>query len=149
MPFANTEFNEGQGQFSPDTHWIAYASDESGRVEVYVQPFPTPPGGGSKTPVSRDGGNQPRWRRDGKELFYLSLGGKLMAVDVTEGPTFNAGSPKPLFQLPVTSMYNNAAWNVFRWDTTPDGKRFLIDTAKTSAEPLTVFLNWTAELKKK
>jgi Tol biopolymer transport system component/predicted Ser/Thr protein kinase len=149
MPFANTEFNEGQGQFSPDTHWIAYASDESGRVEVYVQPFPTPPGGGSKTPVSRDGGNQPRWRRDGKELFYLSLGGRLMAVDVTEGPTFNAGSPKPLFQLPVTSMYDNLALNVFRWDTTPDGKRFLIDTAKTSAEPLTVFLNWTAELKKK
>ncbi|MGA2606851.1 MAG: hypothetical protein ABSH01_05265 [Terriglobia bacterium] len=149
MPFANTEFSEGQGQFSPDTHWIAYASDESGRVEVYVQPFPAPPSGGSKTPVSRDGGNQPRWRRDGKELFYLSLGGKLMAVDVTEGPIFKAGSPKPLFQLPVTSMYDNAALNVFRGDTTPDGKRFLIDTAKTSSEPLTVVLNWTAELKKK
>ena len=72
-----------------------------------------------------------------------------MAVDVTEGPTFNAGSPKPLFQLPVTSMYDNAALNVFHWDTTPDGKRFLINTAKTSAEPLKVILNWTAELKKK
>lgn len=149
MPFANTEFSEGQGQFSPDTHWIAYASDESGRVEVYVQPFPTPPGGGSKTPVSSDGGNQPRWRRDGKELFYLSLDGKLMAVDVTEGPIFKGGSPKPLFQLPATSVYNSAALDVFRWDTTPDGKRFLINTAKTSSEPLTVILNWTAELKKK
>jgi hypothetical protein len=71
-PFANTEFSESAGQFSPDTHWIAYASDESGRSEIYVQPFPTPPEGGSKTSVSRDGGNQPRWRRDGKELFYLS-----------------------------------------------------------------------------
>jgi eukaryotic-like serine/threonine-protein kinase len=95
MPFANTEFSEGQGQFSPDTRWIAYASHESGRVEVYVQPFPTPPGGGSKTQVSRDGGNQPRWRGDGKELFYLSPGGKLMAVDVTEGPIFKAGSCAP------------------------------------------------------
>jgi eukaryotic-like serine/threonine-protein kinase len=149
MPFANTEFSEGHGQFSPDTHWIAYASDESGRVEVYVQPFPTPPGGGSKTQVSRDGGNQPRWRRDGKELFYLSLGGKLMAVDVTEEPIFKAGSPKPLFQLPVTGVYSDAALHVFRWDTAPDGKRFLINTAKTSSEPLTVILNWTAELKQK
>lgn len=149
MPFANTEFSEGQGQFSPDSHWIAYASDESGRVEVYVQPFPTPPGGGSKTPVSRDGGNQPRWRRDGKELFYLSLDGKLMAVDVTEGAVFKAGSPKPLFQLPVTGVYDNAALDVFRWDTTPDGKRFLINKAKSSSEPLTVILNWTSELKKK
>jgi eukaryotic-like serine/threonine-protein kinase len=149
MPFANSEFREGQGQFSPDTHWIAYASDESGRVEVYVQPFPTPPGGGSKTPVSREGGNQPRWRRDGKELFYLSLDGKLMAVDVTEGSIFKAGSPKPLFQLPVTGVYDDGNLQVFRWDTTPDGKRFLINTAKTSSEPLTMILNWTAELKQK
>jgi len=148
-PFANTEFNEGHGQFSPDTHWIAYASDQSGRVEVYVQPFPTPLGGGSKTQVSRDGGNQPRWRRDGKELFYLSLGGRLMAVDVTEGPIFKTGSPKSLFQLPVTGIYSDAALHVFRWDTAPDGKRFLFNAAKTPSEPLTVILNWTAELTKK
>jgi hypothetical protein len=97
--------------------------------------------------LSRDGGNQPRWRGDGKELFYLSLGGKLMAVDVTEGPIFKAGSP--LFQLSVTDVYSDAALHVFRWDTTPDGQRFLTNTAKTSSEPLTVTLNWTAELKKK
>jgi len=72
-----------------------------------------------------------------------------MAVDVTEGPIFKAGSPKPLFQLPVTGVYNYAALHVFRWDTAPDGQRFLINTAKTSSEPLTVVLNWTAELKKK
>ena len=101
QPFANTEFSEGQGRFSPDTHWIAYASDESGRSEIYIQPFPAPPNGGSKTPISRDGGNQPRWRRDGKELFYFSPDGKLMAVDVTEGPIFKASVPRTLFQVAV------------------------------------------------
>jgi len=71
-PFANTEFSEEQGRFSPDARWIAYASDESGRSEIYIQPFPAPPNGGSKMPISRDGGSEPRWRRDGKELFYFS-----------------------------------------------------------------------------
>jgi hypothetical protein len=148
-PFANTEFGEGQGQFSPDTRWIAYVSDESGRSEIYVQPFPTPPNGGSKTPVSRDGGTQPRWRRDGKELFYLSLDGKPMAADVTGGPILRVGAPKSLFQLPAHVFRFQADLGVFRWDTTPDGKRFLIDTATTSSDPLTVVLNWTSELKKK
>ena len=150
-PFANTEFSEEQGRFSPDTHWIAYASDESGRSEIYVQPFPAPPNGGSKTRISRDGGNQPRWRRDGKELFYLSLDGKLMAAEVTEEPVFKAGLPKPLFQVSGARISHNdpkVAGQVFGWDAAPDGKRFLIDTATTSSEPVTVVLNWTAELKK-
>jgi eukaryotic-like serine/threonine-protein kinase len=146
-PFANTEFSEGQGQFSPDTRWIAYASDESGRPEIYVQPFPPPAGGGSKTQVSRDGGSQPRWRRDGKELFYLSLDGKLMAVEVVEEPAFRAGVPRSFFQVPVVRM--ETGLDVLRWDVTPGGKSFLIDTAKTSSAPLTVVLNWTAELEKK
>ncbi len=146
-PFANTEFSEGAGQFSPDTRWIAYASDESGRSEIYVQPFPAPPGGGSKTSVSRDGGNQPRWRRDGKELFYLSFDGKLMAVDVTEGPIFKVGTPKPLFQAPVTSIQSRTDVSGLGWDVTSDGQRFLFDAVKTSPESLTTVLNWTAELK--
>jgi Tol biopolymer transport system component len=95
-PFANTAFSEEQGRFSPDTRWIAYASDESGRSEIYIQPFPAPPNGGSKTPISRDGGSQPRWRLDGKELFYSSPDGKLMAVDVTEDPIFKASAPRNL-----------------------------------------------------
>ena len=148
-PFANTEFSESAGQFSPDTHWIAYASDESGRSEIYVQPFPAPAGGGSKTSVSRDGGNQPRWRRDGKELFYLSFDGKLMAVDVTEGREFKVGTPKPLFQAPATSIQSRTAMNGWAWDVTSDGQRFLFDAVKTSSESLTVVLNWTAELKSK
>ena len=93
-PFANTEFSEEQGRFSPDAHWIAYASDESGRSEIYIQPFPAPENGGSKTPISRDGGTQPRWRRDGKELFYFSLDGKLMAADITKGRHSKPVSPE-------------------------------------------------------
>ena len=148
-PFANTAFSEEQGRFSPDSRWIAYASDESGRSEIYIQPFPAPPNGGSKTPISRDGGSQPRWRRDGKELFYSSPDGKLMAVDVSEGPIFKASVPKTLFQVPVAQIgHNEGGLQVLGWDVAPDGKSFLIDTATISSEPVTVVLNWTAELKK-
>ncbi len=147
-PFANTAYSEEQGRFSPDTRWIAYASDESGRSEIYIQPFPAPPNGGSKTPISRDGGSQPRWRRDGKELFYSSPDGKLMAVDVTQGPIFKASAPRTLFQVPVAQIGHNVGGSqVLGWDVAPDGKRFLIDTATISTEPVTVVLNWPAELK--
>jgi Tol biopolymer transport system component len=151
-PVIQTQFNERQGQFSPDSRWIAYVSDESGRPEVYVQPFPASSGGGSKVKISGDGGDQPRWRRDGKELFYFSPGGKLMAVDVVAtSPVLQAGIPKLLFQAPVFSGGASAmGMDVFRWDVAPDGKRFLINTAAAPAvsEPVTVVLNWTAGLKK-
>ena len=115
-----------------------------------------PLNGGSKTPISRDGGSQPRWRRDGKELFYLPPDGKLMSADVTEGPTFKASVPKTLFQVPVAEIghtdvndeMGNGGLQVLGWDVAPDGKRFLIDTATKSSESVTVLLNWTAELKK-
>jgi WD40 repeat protein len=100
ISIARTEFNERQGQFSPDTRWVAYVSDESGRPEVYVKPFPPSSMGSNKFPISQSGGDQPRWRRDGKELFYFSLDGKLMAVDVTSNPLFHAGDPKHLFSPP-------------------------------------------------
>ena len=155
-PFANTEFSEGQGRFSPNAHWIAYASDESGRSEIYIQPFPAPPNGGSKTAISRDGGSQPRWRRDGKELFYVSSDGKLMAVDVSEKTMFNASVPKTLFQVPVAQIghpevndeMGKGSLQVLGWDVAPDGKRLLIDTATKSSESVTVLLNWTVDLKK-
>jgi eukaryotic-like serine/threonine-protein kinase len=146
-PFANSDFNERQGQFSPDNRSIAYASDVSGRSEIYVQPFPSPPGGGGKTTISRDGGNHPRWRRDGQELFYLSTDGKLMAVDVSQGPVFKAGVPRSLFQVPGVHARGNT-FNFFRWDVAPDGKRFLISTNTPSSDPITIVLNWNAELEK-
>lgn len=98
-PFADTEFNEGQGRFSPDGRWIAYASDESGRGEIYVQSFPNRQEAGTKTQVSRDGGHEPQWRRDGHELLYISDDGRLMSVKVNSGSTFQAEAPQPLFQV--------------------------------------------------
>jgi len=135
------------GLGSPDTQWIAYTSDESARAEIQVQPFPRPPGGGSKTQISRDGGYQPRWHRDGRELYYLSFDGKLMTVDVSPGPVFKAGVPRSLFQVPVVRTIGDE-FGSFRWDITPDGKRFLFVTDTPSTEPITVVLNWNAELQK-
>ena len=95
VPFLQGDFNESQGQFSPDGRWIAYVSDESGGQQVYVQSFPTPTG---QRQISTEGGTQPRWRRDGKELFYLAPDRKLMAVTVKTGATFEADAPRAMFQ---------------------------------------------------
>ena len=120
------------------------------RADVYVESFPT---GAGKFQISTgEGGRQPRWRRDGKELFYLSTDGKLMSVEVKTEPRFAAGAPKPLFD--VRQFPSNAtAGGPFRYDVAPDGKRFLIDSLATATEdsdsaPITVVLNWPAALKK-
>src|SRR5262245_3984313 len=103
QPFLKSPGRERQGQFSPDTRWIAYTSDESGTYEVYVRRFP---GGGSKWQVSTGGGAQPRWRRDGKELFFLGLDGKLMAVEVkTADGRFETGPPRALFNTGITASF--------------------------------------------
>jgi eukaryotic-like serine/threonine-protein kinase len=140
-PFLHGDFNESQGQFSPDGRWIAYVSDESGSQQVYVQSFPTL---GGQRQISREGGNQPRWRRDGKELFYLAPDRKLMAVTVKTGATFEADAPRTLFQteLDVTALRQSYA-------VSADGQRFLLNTsAEAGSPPLTVVLNWPALLKK-
>ena len=146
VPYLKTEFNEAQGQFSPDGRFVAYRSDESGRSEIYVQPFPLTSGGGGKWMVSRGGGTQPRWRRDGKELFYIANDQAVMAVDVSTSPAFKAGIPQALFERTILPDDRN-----FRWDVTADGKRFLLNTVEaetsTSSSPITVVLNWQAGLK--
>jgi eukaryotic-like serine/threonine-protein kinase len=138
VPVLQTEFNETNGQFSPDGHWIAYQSDESTRPEVYVQGFPTSSG---KFQVSTDGGRSPRWRRDGKELFYLSPDRKMMAVDVkSTATTFETTRPRELFQTRVA-----APFGIPSYDVTADGQRFLINTGLDEAEgppPITVVMNW-------
>ena len=152
---ANSEFNEAAARFSPDGRWIAYSSDESGRSEIYVRPFEVSSATGTsaanETPVtgkwmvSKDGGHRALWRHDGKELFYLSLDGSAMAVDVSTSGVFQAGIPKALFKTPRGTLF---------WDVFPDGKRFLMaapSAASASAAaqpPFTVVLNWQAELKK-
>ncbi len=118
FPFLQTEFNELQAQFSPDRKWIAYISDESGAPEVYVQTFPASSG---RWRVSTGGGTQPRWRRDGRELFYIAADRKLMAVDVKLGATFEAGVPRPLFGTRAFNVAN--AGNSYA--VSADGQRFL------------------------
>src|SRR3989475_2188279 len=143
-PFLQTEFNERYGRFSPDGRWIAYASDESGAYQIYVQSFPT---SGGKWQVSTNGGNHPVWSRDGKELFYVSPEKKMMAVEVKgEGATFERGEPKVLFDMRVRSFIDAQA----RFAVTADGQKFLVNNTigETASAPIAVVLNWTADLKK-
>jgi Tol biopolymer transport system component/predicted Ser/Thr protein kinase len=137
---AQTAATEDQGQFSPDGRWIAYTSTESGQGEVYVIPFPPSPGGG-KWMVSRGGGVMPRWRRDGRELFYISPESEMMAVEVGAGPVFHAGNPQALFRTDIVDT--GIRTGPISWDLTPDGKRFLIISPKSQyTVSITVALNW-------
>ena len=132
-------------QFSPDGRWFAYASSEGGNMDVYVSNFPE---GNGKWQISTGGGQEPRWRRDGKELFYISSDGKMMSVPIIGTTSFEAGTPVPLFtthrRQPVSSQ------DVFCYDVTPDGQKFLIVTNADQgpASPLSVTLNWTNEPEK-
>ncbi len=132
-------------QFSPDGKFVAYASSETGNWEVYVSPFP---GFGSKWQVSRGGGEEPRWRRDGKELYYLAPDGRLMAAEVRTGAGFEAGFPSGLFvthtRQPISAM------DFFSYDVTPDGQKFLVNTKvdTSNSAPLSVILNWSSEMEK-
>jgi Tol biopolymer transport system component len=131
------------GRFSPDGKWVAYASNESGRWEIYVTSFP---GAHGKWQVSNGGGEQPKWRGDGKELFYLSSDGKMMAAPVTGGANFDAGTPIPLFQADPREMV--ATSEQLSYDVSKDGQRFLINTQVKRAEmPMSVVRNWPAKLK--
>jgi serine/threonine protein kinase len=140
FPYLQTQFFESQGQFSPDGKWVAYISEESGRYEVFVQPFPA---AGGKWQISTGGGGQPRWRGDGKELFFVSPDGKLMAAEVSAAPTFKAGVPKALFQAHLAGTGAGSRY-VFRYAVAADGKRFLMNTQEeqTDSPPITVVLNW-------
>jgi dipeptidyl aminopeptidase/acylaminoacyl peptidase len=133
------------GQFSPDGKWVAYASNETGRWEIYVTSFPEAHG---KWQVSTGGGEQPRWRSDGKELFYLSSDYKMMAVSATTGANFNAGTPVALFQ--TTPRQPVASTDIFVYDVSRDGQRFLINTPLRQGDtsPMTVVLNWATKLNK-
>ncbi len=102
FPILQSSYSEANGEFSNDGKWIAYDSDESGKTEVYVRPFPDVQSG--KWQVSSGGGTLPRWRRDGKELFYVSADADLMAVDISTVSGFQAGLPKRLFSLPTMCL---------------------------------------------
>ena len=147
FPFLQTNFSEHYARFSPNGRWLAYASDESGKWEVYVQPFPKP---GRKSQISTAGGTQPQWRRDGKELFYLAADRKLMAAAVTEGATFEAGAPRMLFQTRMPAPFGQTRFGGSSYAVAADGQRLLIVTEVTEATPApaTVLLNWMAQLRR-
>jgi Tol biopolymer transport system component len=151
LSFLRTEFEENDGRFSPDDRWVAYVSNQSGKNEIYVLPFdasnPGSPAAGGLHQVSKDGGGDVHWRRDGKELFYLAPDGYLMSVDVnTAGGAFQTGAPQRLFKSPATGLGS--------WDVSADGKRFLIaaqpaaGAASPASRPYHVVINWTELLKR-
>ena len=138
-PFVRERFEQREGRFSPDTHWVAYQSDESGRNEIYVRSFPEPH---EKLPISKGGGLYPRWGAGGRELFYQSLDGKLMVVALKPaGTTLDASLPSELFALPTGLPYPNVH------EAAPDGQHFLAGDLAVGPEPLNVIVNWDVLLK--
>ena len=148
VPFLVTEFREREARFSPDGHWVAYASNESGHYEIYVRSFAMNSAGtaveaGVKWQISNGSGYQPRWRSDGRELYYTGGDGQVMAVEIATNPEFRPGKPQ---------LLGFSAGDA-TWDCTADGRRFLVAVPKTTGkgdrpEPYTVILNWQASLNK-
>ncbi|MBI3005651.1 MAG: serine/threonine-protein kinase [Ignavibacteriales bacterium] len=145
--FLQTEFSERRGVFSSDGKWIAYESDESGRFQIYVRPFPEP---GAPTQVSTAGGSWPRWRRDGKEIFFITDNNAVMAAEVRMSRSaIEVGAVRQLF---VVNAFRGANFNVNGYDVTADGQRFLVNTIvgeTAQSPPITLVLNWQADVKKK
>jgi hypothetical protein len=145
QPFLQTPSNEASPSFSPDGRWLAYVSDESGRYEIYVQPYPGP---GGKWQISTEGGTEPAWNHNGREMFYRS-GDKMMAVDIATQPSFTVGKPHMLFEgqyLPTPGTSPNYSVSV-------DGQRFLMlkptEQAEAAPTQIVVVQNWFEELKQK
>jgi dipeptidyl aminopeptidase/acylaminoacyl peptidase len=138
---AETEFRTQSAVFSPDGRWIAYASNEAGVPNVYVQSFPK---ASTKYQVSGEGGSDPRWRGDGRELFYLGADGTIVAVPIDTTSGFKSGKPEALFDA---GSFTNV---LFQWAVTKDGKRFLINARplQSSMALLTVIVNWTTLLER-
>jgi eukaryotic-like serine/threonine-protein kinase len=156
VPFLQTEYNELNGRFSPDGHWVAYTSDESGQTEIYVRSFQEPgaqtaPKGstmsGEQRQVSIAGGDSPRWSGDGKELYYFSRDNKMMAADIAvKSGSLEVSHVRPLFEVPSIVQLPMSDY-----DVTSDGKKFLINVPFESQNetPLTLVVNWDLALKKK
>jgi len=142
FPIVQTPFDDGNGVVAPNGKWMAYQNNESGHTEIYITAFP---GGGAKWQVSTSGGISPHWRRDGKELFFLDPASNMMAVDVDEsGSAVRLGVPHVLFSAAGARRGSGP------FDVTADGRKFLINSGdvKESGEPMTLVINWPAELKK-
>ncbi len=137
-----TPFKETEARISPDGKWLAYGSNESGRFEVYVQSFPEP---GLRQQVSSGGGMGPKWRQDGRELYYISPDGRIMAIELAEDPLSQVPAAKPLFKVDRRFEHRGDDF-----DVTSDGQTFVVNTPLTEATsaPLTLQMNWTTGLQK-
>jgi dipeptidyl aminopeptidase/acylaminoacyl peptidase len=133
FPFVETGAVEDNGAFSPDGRWIAYQSDASGRDEVYVRPFPP---ADRQHQVSRNGGTQPRWRGDGRELFFLAPDGSVVAAPITSEPAFTAGAPQTMVPAAMTLVIRHA------YTVTKDGQRVLIPVVDRSNPPSLTVMRW-------
>ena len=142
--FLKANASLSNARFSPDGKWIAYSSNESGRWEVYVTSFPDARG---KWQVSSNGGEQPRWRGDGKEIYFVSPDAKLMAASVETKSEFESGTPTVLFQTDPRERV--ATTEVIIYSVSRDGQRFLVNTNYNngSEHPMSVVLNWKSETK--
>jgi len=141
FPVVATNFADVAPSFSPDGKWLAYANNETGRFEVYIQPFPS---GGGRWQVSTAGGSRPNWRKDGKELFFFSTDQQMMAVDVSQkGASLQLGAPHALFKATTVSGPSGP------YTVSADGKKFVMNTVlpQSITEPLTLIINWQADLK--
>jgi len=150
IPLAQSAFNEIEGVFSPDGKWLAYASDETGQYQVYVQAFQPLGRTQGKWQVSNNGGTLPRWRGDGKELYYLAADRDVMAVPVKPGSRFQADVPKPLFRIRAPQYKDQDVMFDVPFAESGDGQRFLVKLAesKSPVVPLHVVLNWKTALKR-
>jgi len=144
-PVLNSLANETQGQLSVDSRWLAYTSDETGIPEVYVQPFPPT---GAKWQVSIGGGSDPRWRRDGRELFYITLDGKLTAAQAAGSTSFEVAARQVLFQTRRPTARGAILFSNYK--PSADGQRFLVNTIVNDATPIPIFMNvdWSAGLER-
>ena len=147
FPVVKTSFNEGGGRFSPDGKWLAYNSNETGTSQIYVQAFPAPASGsGRKWQVSHDGGQEMRWRADGRELYWVTPGGKIMLAEIQAGPSgVQSGTPRELLTAPIYTATSGS------FDVTSDGQRFpllLFSSLGQGSIRLNVMSNWQAGLPK-
>jgi Tol biopolymer transport system component len=144
-PFQSVTFTQVASQVSPGGQWIAYQSNESGRYEVWVETFPTP---GGKWQVSKDGGTFPKWRGDGKEIFYYAVDGQLMAAPIENDNVFRAGPAVPLFKAEILNGPVSSIGFRAQYDVTRDGQRFLLNVPveDSRSSPINVVLNWAAGL---
>jgi hypothetical protein len=137
-------FDQFQAQISPDGRWLAYDSDESGRDEIFIQPFP---GLGGKWQVSTVGGTEPRWSRDGRQLFYRNAN-KMMSVEINAKEGFSASGPRLVFEEPYAPSRTEAS----AYDVAPDGQHFVMlkeEAAQASRLELRTILNWSEEVKRR